>query len=241
MNQDACYAFCPKENTCFGIVCDGMGGEKAGDVASRMAMELVVGRARDAWRENMTDQSAEYLLLTALSAANICVYDEARENPDCQGMGTTAVACAVVEFKTGDGEDTRTVKKYVIAHAGDSRAYVYRGGELRQLTRDHSWVQEQVELGYITPEQARSHPRKNLITRAIGAYERIKLDITSYDRVGDERILLCSDGLSNFVEDARIAEIMRDAEIDEIPRRLVYEANANGGGDNIAAVVISHD
>ena len=228
MNQDACMAFCPDDGSCFAIVCDGMGGGNAGDVAAQLTVEMVTARVRSTWRRNMTAQSAEYLLLTALTAANVCVYDASHATPELSGMGTTSVACILVQ------------DMLVVAHAGDSRAYSFNGG-LRQLTRDHSWVQDQVDIGAITQEQAFSHPRKNLITRALGVEERIKLDISSFPMTGKETIILCSDGLTNYVEEARIAEIMKTVPFDGSPRRLIDEANANGGGDNITVALIAQD
>ncbi|MBQ7689140.1 MAG: Stp1/IreP family PP2C-type Ser/Thr phosphatase [Clostridia bacterium] len=225
-NQDACVAFCPDAHACFAIVCDGMGGSNAGDVASLMAVNTVYERVKAAWRTDMTAQSVQNLLLTSITAANICVYDASAANKELFGMGTTVVAAVVIE------------KTLVIAHAGDSRAYVFDGA-LHAVTRDHSVVQELVDSGMITAAQAGKHPEKNFITRALGVEEHIEIDFFDMQLQGTEKILLCSDGLTNFVSEAEICEILDKSDVQDAPQRLIDRANANGGGDNITAVIIS--
>ena len=225
-NQDSCVAFCPAENACFAIVCDGMGGSNAGDVASLMAVNTVYERVKASWRKNMSVQSVANLLLTSITAANICVYDASVSKKDLFGMGTTVVAAAVLD------------DVLVVAHAGDSRAYLY-DGSLKALTKDHSVVQELVDAGAISSEQANNHPVRNYITRALGVDEHIELDFHQVSLNGDEKILLCTDGLTNYVPEERIEEILRTFPVEFIPQRLIDAANEGGGGDNVTAVVIS--
>ena len=226
VNQDSCAVFCPDERSCFAIVCDGMGGANAGEIASAMVVETVVSRIKAGWREGISDESVQNLMLTSITAASINVYDQSVSDEKYSGMGTTVVACAVIDDHA------------IIAHAGDSRAYICDDEELRVITKDHSLVQELVDLGQITKEQAKSHPRKNYITRALGVDESVEIDFNRLFLSENEKLLLCTDGLTNFVPEEEILRILRDTAEDPA-KRLVEEANANGGGDNITAVVIS--
>lgn len=225
-NQDCCYAFEPEPGAVFAIVCDGMGGEKAGDIASTLAVETIVHRIRTGWHRNMQPSSVKNLLLTSITAANIVVFDLAESEEIYEGMGTTVV-CAVFL----DGFVT-------VAHVGDSRAYLL-DGELRQITKDHSLVQEMVDAGELTPDEARSYPKKNVITRALGVDEKIRIDFTRTEFPKNATLLLCSDGLTDFVTDEEIKEII-DEDPDGAAKRLVGQANLGGGGDNITAVVVSN-
>ena len=226
-NQDACIAFCPAENACFAAVCDGMGGGNAGDVASLLAVNTISERVKAGWRADMSVDSVKNLLLTSITAANICVYDAACAQQELSGMGTTVVAAVLI-----DGE-------LILAHAGDSRAYLSAQDGLRRLTRDHSLVQAMVDAGAISPEAAAGHPRRNYITRALGVDERIEIEFTEAQMQKGERLLLCSDGLFNFVPEETIQTLMQSEPEDFIPKRLIDAANDGGGGDNISAVVIS--
>ena len=223
-NQDCCYAFEPEPGAVFAIVCDGMGGENAGDIASTLAVETVVHRIRTGWHRNMQPSSVKNLLLTSITAANICVFDLAESEEIYRGMGTTVV-CAVIldDFVT-------------VAHVGDSRAYIY-AETLRQLTKDHSLVQELLDAGDLTPDEAKNYPKKNYITRALGVAEKIEIDFTRSQFGKGDMLLLCSDGLTNFVSDEEIKGIL-DEHADNAAKKLVGAANAAGGGDNITAVVI---
>lgn len=226
-NQDCCYAFEPEPGALFAIVCDGMGGENAGDIASTLAVETIVHRIRTGWHRNMQPASVKNLLLTSITAANICVYDLAQSEEIYRGMGTTVV-CAVL---LGDN--------VTIAHAGDSRAYICNGG-LRQLTKDHSLVQELLDAGDLSPEEAKNYPQKNYITRALGVIEQIQIDFARAELKPDETLLLCSDGLTNYVSDEEICRIIREEKDADPAKTLVSQANLGGGGDNITAVVITN-
>lgn len=224
-NQDNCMAACPDDHSCFAVVCDGMGGAQAGDVASEIAVRTISERIASAWRAGMSGESLINLLTTSITAANICVYDRAEEDPSLRGMGTTAVVAAIQN------------DRLVIAHVGDSRAYVC-ADRLRQLTKDHSMVQEMVDAGLITREQAAVHPGRNYITRALGAAERVEIDFSEFPFREGETLLLCTDGLTNYVEEDAIARILSSGPPEETARLLVEAANRNGGGDNVTAVVI---
>ena len=225
-NQDNCMAACPDSDSCFAVVCDGMGGAKAGDVASEIAVKTISERMAASWRKNMSNESVINLLSTAITAANILIFDRAAEEPELFGMGTTVVAAVVI----GD--------RLVVAHAGDSRAYAFTDG-LVQLTKDHSLVQDMVDAGMITAAQAQVHPNRNYITRALGVAEKIEIEFSEFPFDEQEKILLCSDGLTNFVGEKEIEEMLASGDDEHMAQRLVAAANQHGGGDNITAVVIT--
>ena len=224
-NQDNCMAACPDDDSCFAVVCDGMGGALGGDVASEIAVKTISGRIAAGWRAGMSNESLVNLLTTSITAANICVLDRAEEDPRLRGMGTTVVAAAIQQ------------DRLVIAHVGDSRAYAFTD-RLEQLTKDHSLVQDMVDAGMLTPEQASVQPNKNYITRALGIAERVEIDFTERSFSDHEKLLLCTDGLTNYVDEDAIAGILSSGRPEEMARLLVEEANRNGGGDNVTAVVI---
>ncbi len=226
-NQDSCFVECLSARSCFAVVCDGMGGGNAGNVASDIAVKTISRRVNLAWRTDMSIDSAQNILTTAIAAANICVYDEAQTSAELKGMGTTVV-CAVI-----------LNDRVVIAHAGDSRAYI-AGKELKRVTKDHSLVQSMVDEGKLTVTQAQHHPDKNYITRALGVEEHLETDFIQCDfNIGD-KLLLCSDGLTNFVSETEILRIMTNFPTEEIAQQLIDKANENGGGDNITAVIIEN-
>ena len=227
-NQDA-YAVgeLPGE-VAWAVVCDGMGGEAGGNIASALAVKVISEKITSAYNEKMRDASIKNLLDSAICAANIEVYDMAYSRPDLQGMGTTVVA-VIVRDKTA-----------FIAHAGDSRAYIVSGETIQQITTDHSLVQNMVDRGEITAEQAQHHPKKNLITRAVGAEKRIDIDFSEIDLNDNETLILCTDGLSNFVTNKEMIDDIKDGQYYAFADRLVKRANKNGGGDNITVVAIAN-
>ena len=211
------------------IVCDGMGGAAGGNIASSVAGETITGAVNDCYRRGMKPQSIFNMLISAVNRANVCLLDMAEEDVSLNGMGTTCVA-AIVE----DGEA-------YIAHVGDSRVYVVsKGGAIRQVTHDHSFVQELLDLGRITPDEARTYPGKNIITRAVGIEKHLSVDVAEESLQQDDVLLLCTDGLTNFVSDEAIAEIITGFGDSEYADKLVQLANENGGGDNITAVTIAY-
>lgn len=227
-NQDA-YAVgeLPGE-VAWAVVCDGMGGEAGGNIASALAVKVISEKITSAYNEKMRDASIKNLLDSAISAANIEVYDMAYSRPDLQGMGTTVVA-VIVRDKTA-----------FIAHAGDSRAYIVSGEIIQQITTDHSLVQNLVDRGEITAEQAQHHPKKNLITRAVGVEKRIDIDFSEIDLNDNETLILCTDGLSNYVTNNEMIDDIKDGQYYAFADRLVKRANKNGGGDNITVVAIAN-
>ena len=225
-NQDAYFAGKITDDSVFAVVCDGMGGANAGNVASELAVRHISEYVIRSYRDGMDMTDTEKTLKNAIVSANISLYDKAVNNAELTGMGTTAVAAFV---KDGTA---------VIAHVGDSRIYLVNG-EIKQLTRDHSVVQSLIESGKITPEDAKVHPRKNVITRALGAEEDVAVDSDCLNLSDGDTLLLCSDGLTNFLDDKDILRVFQNNDISAVAERLVETANENGGGDNITVVTVT--
>ncbi|MCH5321648.1 MAG: Stp1/IreP family PP2C-type Ser/Thr phosphatase [Eubacterium sp.] len=226
-NQDAYAVGEFSDEVVWSVVCDGMGGAAGGNIASALAVKVISDKINASYREKMRDTSIHNMLDSALTAANIEVYDFAEAKPELRGMGTTVV-CAIV----------RDNQAY-IAHAGDSRAYIINNGDIKQVTTDHSMVQDLLSRGKITTEEAENHPNKNIITRAVGVDKSIDIDFEQVDLNDDDVLLLCTDGLSNYVSNNEMIEIMSDGKHYAFADRLVTQANKNGGGDNITVVIIS--
>ena len=203
------------------IVADGMGGHQAGDYASKCTVETMVREIRGCF-----EQSPIRILSRAIRIANDQVRRKAREDESLYGMGTTVVAATVLG-------------KYLqVANVGDSRLYIINE-EVRQITRDHSLVEEMVRMGGLDREAARNHPDKNIITRAIGARDTIEIDFFHEELKSGDLVLMCSDGLTNMLEDEEIGRILKiPGTIEERAERLIDAANQNGGRDNIAVILI---
>ena len=203
------------------IVADGMGGHKAGDYASRYTIERIVASVM---RSGLQEPVA--ILKGAIRKANELLVDESKEDESKRGMGTTVVIATIME------------DKMIVANVGDSRLYVV-GSSIRQVTRDHSLVNEMVRLGEINAAEARIHPDKNIITRAIGASATVEADFFEVDLEKNSQILMCTDGLTNMVRDEEIFRIMNGEEaLEEKAEILVRTANTNGGRDNITVMII---
>ena len=203
------------------IVADGMGGHKAGDYASRYTIERIVASVM---RSGLQEPVA--ILKGAIRKANELLVDESKEDESKRGMGTTVVIATIME------------DKMIVANVGDSRLYVV-GSSIRQVTRDHSLVNEMVRLGEINAAEARIHPDKNIITRAIGASATVEADFFEVDLEKNSQILMCTDGLTNMVRDEEIFRIMNgDETLEEKAEILVRTANTNGGRDNITVMII---
>lgn len=203
------------------IVADGMGGHNAGDYASKYTVETIVREIAASFEVN-----PEKILAKAIEVANEDIIRLARENVEMEGMGTTVVVATCMG-------------KYLrVANVGDSRLYVV-GEKITQITRDHSLVEEMVRMGGIDRETARNHPDKNIITRAIGATEKVEVDFFDVELKPGEIVLMCSDGLTNMLEDEEIRMILNgQRDIVEKAEELVKAANNNGGKDNIAVILI---
>ncbi len=227
-NQDSYAAGELPGSVAWAVVCDGMGGVAGGNLASSTAVKLISERISSSYRPGMSAGSIRNMLMSAISAANIEVYEMSRQNPELNGMGTTVVVSIVAN------------ETVYVAHAGDSRAYILSNNKLYQLTRDHSYVQEMVDSGKITPDEAREHPRKNLITRALGVSEELRIDFCEESITENDVLLMCTDGLTNYIETDEIYELTADGKFYEYAERLVNRANNNGGGDNITVVTVSY-
>jgi protein phosphatase len=210
------------------IVADGMGGHAAGEVASEMAVRIIAQHLGEL--RSLDEDSASQQIREAIREANAQIFDRTLTEHDKRGMGTTATALVLMG------------PRYLIGQVGDSRAYLLRDGRLVQLTKDHSYVQEQVDAGYLTPEDARTHPYSNVITRCVGANEDVMPDTyLGTLRLGD-MFLLASDGLTGMIDDPRLQELLESSqEPQELSDILVAEANRLGGLDNITVIVVRID
>lgn len=206
------------------IVADGMGGHNAGDYASKCTVETVVGEIRNSFEKNPT-----IIVKKAIETANSKIRELAAADENLFGMGTTLVVATVIG-------------KYLqVANVGDSRLYLVGKQGIRQITRDHSLVEEMIRLGGLSREDARKHPDKNIITRAIGAKDEVEPEFFTEELEPGDIILMCSDGLSNMLEDKEIEKIVQNeepAEMKEKAEALINAANNNGGKDNIAVVLV---
>lgn len=219
------------------IVCDGMGGHAGGEFASAIAVNTVeevlstleTSPEIEAAREEGAIEVMRERLRYAIRLAGKRIFEKARAEPEYHGMGTTALVLLV------DGANA------FVAHVGDSRGYLVREGRIEQLTEDHSLVNEKIRAGLLTPDQARHHKLKNIITRSLGYNEDVEIDIQVKAVRRGDRFLLCSDGLSNLVEAADMGEAVRSLTPQEAARHLVQMACERGGDDNITAVVARVD
>lgn len=206
------------------IVADGMGGHNAGDYASKCTVETVVGEIRNSFEKNPT-----IMVQKAIQTANTKIRELAASDENLFGMGTTLVVATIIG-------------KYLqVANVGDSRLYLIGKQGIRQVTRDHSLVEEMIRLGGLSREDARKHPDKNIITRAIGAKDEVEAEFFTEELELGDIILMCSDGLSNMLEDKEIEKIIQNEELKEMTQKaeaLINAANNNGGKDNIAVVLV---
>ena len=204
------------------VVADGMGGHNAGDYASSHAVQTLVEEIR-----KDADFNPIKVIRHAIETANTEILTQAQQKDELRGMGTTMVVATIVGHYA------------YVANVGDSRLYVIQG-QIHQITKDHSLVQEMVRIGEIKPEEARNHPDKNIITRALGAERTVDIDFFDLKMEPDSVILMCSDGLSNMVEDSKLEEIIMDRtkELSQKGEQLLREANQNGGKDNIAVILV---
>ena len=212
------------------VLADGMGGYNAGEVASAMAVEHI-GTELGRWLDQAADDATAHQVLRAMEdstdRANRAIFEAANTHADCAGMGTTLVMAVLLG------------STLVIGHVGDSRAYRWRAGVLTLLTRDHSLLQEQIDIGLITPAEAAASGYRNLVTRALGVEDTVLLDVQEVGMAPGDVLLLCSDGLNDMLLDADIAEVLGNGEPPDVKtRRLVDLANQRGGRDNVSVIVV---
>lgn len=226
-NQD-CFDFAKFENgtVAWAVVCDGMGGMAAGNVASAEAARVIANSLNNNLTPKSSPSSINNLLKSSIESANAAIYDMALNDENLRGMGTTIVVVVVVKGVA------------YFAHVGDSRAYICSCNELSQITTDHSVVQTMVDNGQITADEAKNHPNKNIITRALGIAPYIDVDFAEKELNENDIIILCSDGLTNCVDDELIAFSASDNDFATLADRLVDLANKNGGNDNITVVAV---
>jgi len=210
------------------IVADGMGGHAAGEVASEMAVEII-SRELGSLR-GIPDEEAMMRVQRAVVTANSAIFERTLSEQDKRGMGTTATMVALLPGR------------YIIGQVGDSRAYLLRDGRMLQVTKDHSYVQEQVDAGLLTAEQARVHPYSNVITRCVGAGAEVVPDVYFGDLRTDDLLLLASDGLTGMLEDEQLVDILsNEGGPQEWVDRMIADANHRGGLDNITAIIVQID
>ena len=225
-NQDYAAVFENQTGQLLAVLADGMGGHQAGDVASQMA----VSNLGEDWQQTVTEtpEKAIQWLIRQFQQENEVINRTGQEQPELLGMGTTLVAAILFP------------EVFALAHVGDSRAYLLRDGQIRQLTEDHSLVNELVKSGEITQEMAANHPRKNVLTRSIGMPGTVEVDVTTIQWTADDYLLFCSDGLTNMVSDATIAEVINGpGSLEDKNERLIFLANEAGGSDNITVLLIA--
>ena len=226
-NQDAYQIEQLDKNTVLCVVCDGMGGAKSGNVASTLAVDVFVEEVRRCWISGMDARQTEQMLQGAVKLANFTVFDQAQQLEEFFGMGTTLVAVLV---------QSRTV---TVVNVGDSRAYVVNRNGIQRITVDHSLVEMMVQRGDLTPEKARNYPGKNLITRAIGTEPVVECDVFNLDVERGDSLLLCTDGLTNTMDDQEILfEVVHGVNKQQCCQRLLDIAKNRGAPDNVTSVLI---
>lgn len=227
-NQDAYQIEVLDRNTLLCVVCDGMGGAKSGNVASTLAAEVFTQEIKDSWKSDMDPEKLEQMLRGAVKLANFTVFDQAQQFPEFDGMGTTLVALLI------------SGKRATVVHVGDSRAYLVNKTGISQLTTDHSLVQMMIARGELTPERAKHYPGKNLITRAIGTEVVVECDICHRKVERGDSFLLCTDGLSNLLDEQEILfEVAHGQDREQCCQRLLDIVKKRGAPDNVTSVLVA--
>ena len=227
MNQDAYYISEENDNYKLCILADGMGGYTGGEIASRLACVSAADYIKKNFEDGKpyTKEELMQIISDAMQQANAIVYEKSREEKELEQMGTTLEICLIYN------------NRVFIGHIGDSRIYRIRQGIMRKITVDHSYVQKLVKDGTITKEEAIHHPKKNMLTKALGRVETVEPDVYTKTFIKDDIILMCSDGLTNMIREENIYEIIKQDKENAI-ENLVKQANDNGGLDNITVVII---
>lgn len=226
-NQDAFQIVQLDRNTTLCVLCDGMGGAKSGNIASALAIDVFVQELRRVHKAGMTRDAINKMLIGGAKLANFTVYDQAQQFEDFDGMGTTLVAAYI------------SGRKATVLNVGDSRCYHISRDGIRQVTKDHSLVELMIERNELTPEQARFYPGKNYITRAIGTETMVECDLFQVKLERGEGLLLCSDGLSNVVDEQEILfEVVHGVNKEYCCQRLLDIAKMRGAPDNVTSVLV---
>lgn len=226
-NQDAYQIVELDRNSLLCVICDGMGGAKSGNIASNLAVDVFVQEIRQSWMAMMDAEKIDQMLSRAAKLANFTVYDQAQQFEEFSGMGTTLVAALIHG------------KEVSIANVGDSRAYSITRAGIRRLTIDHSLVEMMVQRGELTPERARTYPGKNLITRAIGTEAVVECDLFHHHMDRGDCLVLCSDGLSNMMDDQEILfEVAHGVNKQYCCQRLLDIAKNRGAPDNVTSILV---
>ena len=228
INEDYFYISTSLDEVQLYILADGMGGYNGGEIASKLAVQTAKNYIENNFKETDKDKDSIIQLLgSSMEYANMVVYEKAKENPELQGMGTTLEICLIYNNKA------------YIGHVGDSRTYRIRKQFIRKLTQDHSYVQKLVKEGTITNEQAAHHPQKNMLMKALGCNAFVEPDVMVKGFLKDDILIICSDGLTNLVDQETIYE-MASKNIEQATKDLVNLANDRGGYDNITVIVIKN-
>lgn len=229
-NQDACKCGIFPGGSAWAVVCDGMGGANGGNVASAIAVEQIEGLLLNRFKEDMSQGNIKSMIVNAVLRANAAIYERAATNAELRGMGTTIVLMLAVG------------KRLHIAHVGDSRAYLKDKDGIRQLTMDHSYVQDLVNFGQITKEEARTHPRRNIITRVLGVHDNVDVDYAVWDFNAGDIAIACTDGLTNYVDEDLLEEYIDryEGNGEALINELIQFAVDNGGSDNITIAVVNN-
>jgi serine/threonine protein phosphatase PrpC len=229
LNEDS-FKIIVGDNSCYFafIVADGMGGHKCGELASRVAVEYISDSIEQASQNLAFPEKRSEALKRIVEGTNAAVYQKSLELPEASGMGTTLTMAVV------------TQSDITVAHVGDSRLYIVRDENIRQITEDHSYIEELIKKGTITRDEAENHPQKHIITRAIGSSLEIDIDITNMTIDSGDIFVLCTDGLTNMVSSEQILKTVKENEPEEACEQLVEAAKRNGGDDNITVIVIKY-
>ncbi len=227
INQDTFSFGYLRDNAAFAVVCDGMGGQKAGHIASKLACDMVSSHIKNNFVNKMNSKNIKEILVDSIINANKLVYEISTNNKEYNGMGTTIVSVIIY-------------KKHVhIVHIGDSRVYHKTFDNITQLTVDHSFVQNLYEQGKISQDEIKNHPQKNIITRAVGVSPLVEIDYINVALSNESKILLCTDGLYNYCDKDYIFKILKENEDEKSCEILIDHANSKGGHDNITIVILS--
>ncbi len=228
MNQDVCCCGIFEDGSAWTVVCDGMGGVNGGNIASSLASEVIAKSLQAGFTPDMGEDAMREMMLSAIREANAAVMRRTQEEPALYGMGTTAVVTIASNGVLH------------VAHAGDSRCYLKTALGIKQITTDHSYVQQLVESGAITEDEARIHPQRNLITRVVGVHPELECDYGCFVFAPGDMAISCTDGLSNYLERDTLLFFISNFEGEQLAEELIQFANSKGGSDNITVALIEN-